>query len=51
MSAPYSMGLHRAGVPKVLSTNSGTSLSWATAASRSRSGVTSDGLPMVSQWT
>jgi len=39
------------GVANVLSTTSGTAFSWAISASRSKSGVTSEGFATVSTWT
>ena len=48
MSAPHSIGRHRYGVANVLSTISGRSWSWATAASASMSRTLPAGLPIVS---
>jgi len=51
ISAPCSIGRQQYGVANVLSTTSGTACSWAIAASRSKSGVTSEGFAIVSTWT
>mmetsp|Transcript_42078 Transcript_42078/g.85913 ORF Transcript_42078/g.85913 Transcript_42078/m.85913 type:complete len:240 (-) Transcript_42078:310-1029(-) len=48
MSAPCSMGLHRYGVPRVLSTNRGTPTSWAASARAFRSDTTPPGLVRLS---
>ncbi len=48
MSAPHSIGRHRYGVAKVLSTMRGRSCSWAIAATDSMSSTLPPGLPIVS---
>jgi len=48
MSAPHSIGRHRYGVAKVLSTIRGMSCSWAMVATASMSSTFPPGLPMVS---